>query len=97
MLWASYGRISKDGVQGMLDNPTDRAEAVGKLVPAYGRKLISYHMLMNEDIDLVVLSVDTSLAKDKTESWEISPEKNPYTLQVSGKSGQIRLKVDQKP
>ncbi|MDJ0828823.1 MAG: hypothetical protein QNI92_03160 [Desulfobacterales bacterium] len=45
MLWASYGRISKEGVQGMLDNPTNRAEAVGKLLGAYGGKLVSYNML----------------------------------------------------
>ena len=56
MLWASYGRISKDGVQGMLDNPTNRAEAVGKLVQAYGGKLISYHMLMNGEIDFFIIS-----------------------------------------
>ncbi len=56
MLWASYGRISKDGIQGMLDNPTNRAEAVGKLLGAYGGKLISYHMLMNGDIDFFIVS-----------------------------------------
>ena len=56
MLWASYGRISQDGVKGMLSNPTNRAEAVGKLLEAYGGKLISYHMLMNGDIDFIIIS-----------------------------------------
>ena len=36
MLWASYGRISKDGLNGMLQNPHNRAEAIGKLIQAYG-------------------------------------------------------------
>lgn len=55
------------------------------------------HMKVMAMSDLVFLSADISLAKGKTESWEVSPEKNLYTLQASGKSGQIRLKVDQKP
>ena len=44
MLWASYGRISQDGVKGILDKPTNRAEVVGKLLEAYGRKLIIFHL-----------------------------------------------------
>ena len=56
MLWASYGRVSQDGVKGMLKNPTNRAEEVGKLLQAHGGKLISYHMLMNGDIDFFIIS-----------------------------------------
>ena len=56
MLWASYGRISKDGMNGMLNNPHNRAEAVGKLLEAYGGKLVSYHMLMNGDVDFFIIS-----------------------------------------
>ena len=56
MLWASYGRITQDGVKGILAEPTNRAEAVGKLLEVYGGKLISYHMLMNGDIDFFIIS-----------------------------------------
>ena len=56
MLWASYGRISQDGIKGILDKPTNRAEAVGTLLEAYGGKLISYHLLMNGDIDFFIIS-----------------------------------------
>jgi uncharacterized protein with GYD domain len=56
MLWASYGRISQDGVKAILSNPTNRAEAIGKLIEAYGGKLISYHMLMNGDVDFFIIS-----------------------------------------
>ena len=56
MLWASYGRISKEGVQGLIDNPTNRAEALKKLLKAYGGKLVSYHMLMNGSIDFFIIS-----------------------------------------
>jgi uncharacterized protein with GYD domain len=56
MLWASYGKFTQDGVSGMLNKPQNRAEAVGKLVEAYGGKLVSYHMLMNGDIDFFIIS-----------------------------------------
>jgi uncharacterized protein with GYD domain len=56
MLWVSYGKISKEGIQGMVANPQNRAEAVGKLIEAYGGKLISYHLLLNGDIDFFIVS-----------------------------------------
>ncbi len=56
MLWASYGRISKDGLSGMINKPQNRAEAVGKLVESYGGKLVSYYMLMNGNIDFFIIS-----------------------------------------
>ena len=40
----------------MVTNPSNRAEAVGKLLEAYGGKLISYHMLMNGNIDFFIVS-----------------------------------------
>jgi len=39
MLWVSYGKFSKEGIQGMIANPQDRSEAVGKLLQAYGANL----------------------------------------------------------
>ena len=56
MLWVSYGKISQDGIKGMISNPQNREEAVGKLLEAYGGKLISYHMLLNGDIDFFIVS-----------------------------------------
>ena len=29
MLWVSYGKITKEGIQGMVANPQNREEAVG--------------------------------------------------------------------
>lgn len=62
MLWVSYGRISQEGVKGILDKPTNRAEAVGKLLEAYGGKLIHYYMVMNGDIDFIIIN---EIADDK--------------------------------
>lgn len=56
MLWVSYGRISQEGVQGLLKKPSNRAEAVAKLLEAYDGKLVSYHVLMNGDIDFFIVS-----------------------------------------
>ena len=56
MLWVSYGRVSQEGIQGMIKSPSNRAEAVAKLIEAYGGKLISYHMLMNGEIDFFIVS-----------------------------------------
>lgn len=56
MLWAIYGRFSKEGIQGMLANPQNRAGAVEKLMEAYKGKLVSYHLLLNGDIDFFIVS-----------------------------------------
>jgi uncharacterized protein with GYD domain len=56
MLWVSYGKVSQDGIKGMISNPQNREEAVGKLLEAYGGKLVSYHLLLNGDIDYFIVS-----------------------------------------
>jgi uncharacterized protein with GYD domain len=56
MLWVSYGKVSQEGIKGMVANPENRAEAVGKLLEALGGKLVSYHMLLNGDIDFIIVS-----------------------------------------
>lgn len=56
MLWVSYGKVSKEGIQGMIANPQNRAEPVAKLLEAYGGKLISYHIILNGDIDFFIVS-----------------------------------------
>ena len=56
MLWVSYGKVSQEGIKGMVANPENRAEAVGKLLEALGGKLVSYHMLLNGEIDFIIVS-----------------------------------------
>ncbi len=56
MLWVSYGKVTEEGIKGMIANPENRAEPVGKLVEAYGGKLISYHLLLNGDIDFIIVT-----------------------------------------
>lgn len=56
MLWASYGKLTNESIQGLVSNPQNRAEAIAKLVDAYGGELVSYHMLLNGDIDFIVFS-----------------------------------------
>ncbi len=56
MLWASYGQVSQEGIKGMVANPQNRAEAVAKLLEAYGGKLISYHIMLNGNIDFFIVS-----------------------------------------
>ena len=56
MLWVSYGKIAQEGIKGMIANPENRAEAVRKLLEALGGRLVSYHMLLNGDIDFIIVS-----------------------------------------
>ena len=62
MLWVSYGKVTQEGIKGMITEPQNRAEAVGKLVEALGGKLISYHMLLNGEIDFFIV---TDMPDDK--------------------------------
>ena len=62
MLWVSYGKLSLDGIKGMIAAPQNRAEAVGKLVEALGGQLVSYHMLLNGEIDFFIV---TDMPEDK--------------------------------
>ena len=56
MLWVSYGKISGEGMKGMLANPQNREAAVAKLVEGLGGKLISYYMLLNGDMDFIIIA-----------------------------------------
>ena len=56
MLWVSYGKLTNESVKGLVANPQNRAEAVAKLVDAYGGEMVSYHMLLNGDIDFIIFS-----------------------------------------
>ena len=62
MLWATFGKISREGIKGLIAEPQNRAEPVGKLVEALGGKLISYHLLLNAEIDFFII---TEMPDDK--------------------------------
>ena len=62
MLWASYGKVTQEGVKGMIAEPQNRAEPVGKLVAALGGKLLSYHLLLNGEFDFFIV---TDMPEDK--------------------------------
>ena len=64
MLWVSYGKLSQEGMKGMLTNPQNRETAVAKLVEGLGGKLVSYHLLLNGDIDFFIV---TDFPADKFE------------------------------
>ena len=64
MLWVSYGKVSGEGMKGMLTNPQNREAAVAKLVEGLGGKLISYYMLLNGDMDFIII---TDFPTDKFE------------------------------
>lgn len=63
MLWVSYGKLTNESIQGLVSNPQNRAEAVAKLVDAYGGEMVSYHMLLNGDIDFIIF---TEIPQDKS-------------------------------
>jgi uncharacterized protein with GYD domain len=67
MLWVSYGKLTNEGIKGMVSEPQDRAEAVARLVNAYGGEMVSYHMLLNGEIDFFIVSdIPEERTKDLT-------------------------------
>ncbi|MGA9534578.1 MAG: GYD domain-containing protein [Desulfobacterales bacterium] len=56
MLWVTYGKFSKEGIQGLIAKPQNRAEPVRKMVEALGGKLISHHFVLNGDIDFIIFT-----------------------------------------
>lgn len=56
MLWVSYGKFSREGIQGLIDHPQDRADAIQQLMNAYHGKLVSYHLLLNGEIDFFIVA-----------------------------------------
>ena len=56
MICVTYGRYTNEGIQGLVNNPHSRAEAVEELLDAHGGRLISFYMLFNGDIDFVIVS-----------------------------------------
>ena len=56
MLWVSYGKMTTEGIKGIVAKPENRAEVVSKLVEALGGELVSYHILLNGDIDFIIVT-----------------------------------------
>ena len=71
MLWVSYGKIAKEGIQGLVAKPQNRAESVGKLLMALGGKMISYHLLLNGPIDFIIVA---DIPDDKIADVRLHPQ-----------------------
>lgn len=54
-LFITYASYSQSGVKGMLENPSDRAEAVGSLLEKAGAKLVACYMTTGSH-DIVLIS-----------------------------------------
>jgi len=51
MLWVSYGKVTQEGIKGMIAEPQNRAEAVEKLVAAlsgYATNRICMHCMWSQ-------------------------------------------------
>ena len=56
MIYITYGKMSKEGLNGLTAKPENRAEALGKMVDALGGKLVDYYFLLNGEIDFIIVS-----------------------------------------
>jgi uncharacterized protein with GYD domain len=54
-IYISQGRYTREGIQGMVNTPEDRAEAVSKLCQAVGAKLIGHYFTFGENDFLVII------------------------------------------
>ena len=54
-LFITYASYSQSGVKGMVDNPSDRAEAVGGMLAKAGAKLVAMYMTTGTN-DVVLVS-----------------------------------------
>jgi uncharacterized protein with GYD domain len=53
-IYISQGRYTREAIQGMINSPEDRAEAVEKLCKSVGAKLINHYITFG-DYDFVVI------------------------------------------
>ena len=56
MIYITYGKMSKEGLNGLIAKPENRAETLGKMVDALGGKLVDYYFLLNGKIDFIIVS-----------------------------------------
>ncbi len=54
-IYITQGRYSLDAINGMIDKPEDRAEAVAALAKAAGAKLLNYFVTFGEYDFLVIM------------------------------------------
>ena len=57
-IYISQGRYTRDSIQGMVNNPEDRAEAVRALCQSVGARLISHYITFGEYDFLVIIEAD---------------------------------------
>lgn len=57
-IYISQGRYTKEALQGMINTPEDRAEAVAKLAKATGGKLVGHYLTLGEYDFLVIIESD---------------------------------------
>jgi uncharacterized protein with GYD domain len=57
-IYISQGRYTREGIQGMVNNPEDRAEAVRALCQSVGAKLIGHYITFGEYDFLVIIEAD---------------------------------------
>jgi uncharacterized protein with GYD domain len=57
-IYISQGRYTREAIQGMIERPEDRAEAVEKLCKAVGAKLINHYITFGEYDFMVILEAE---------------------------------------
>jgi uncharacterized protein with GYD domain len=57
-IYISQGRYTREGIQGMVNTPEDRAEAVRRLCESVGAKLIGHYITLGEYDFLVIIESD---------------------------------------
>jgi uncharacterized protein with GYD domain len=57
-IYISQGRYTREAIQGMVNTPEDRAEAVKKLCDSVGAKLIGHYITLGEYDFLVIIEAD---------------------------------------
>jgi uncharacterized protein with GYD domain len=57
-IYISQGRYTREGIQGMVNNPEDRAEAVDALCRSVGARLVAHYMTFGEYDFLVIIEAE---------------------------------------
>ena len=60
-IYISQGRYTREAIQGMIERPEDRAEAVEKLCKAVGAKLLNHYITFGEYDFLVILEASGAM------------------------------------
>jgi uncharacterized protein with GYD domain len=57
-IYISQGRYTREGIQGMVNKPEDRAEAVEALCKSVGAKLLGHYITFGDYDFLVIIEAD---------------------------------------